>query len=573
MRFRIPGAARLAISVGISFWLPGNVPSARAAENAWVWEAVNAPTGLTAPREREPVLVAIVDDGFLLSHETIAGFIWQNPLEIPGNGVDDDGNGYADDSSGWDVSDGDNDVSPPVERLEHYAHGTHIAGLVAQVARRAWGDAAPSALRILPVKAMSDMAERPYLREGFDGIRYALDAGADIIVTAWGVNQISHEQTGILRDAADRGVLIVASAGNAPQELEQYPAAYRPVLAVAALDPQGRKAEFTGYGQFVDIAAPGTGIVSADVVSDTAYKTLEGTSYTTAIVGAAAALVRAGHPAMTALQVDACLKSSADALDRVPLELAGKLGAGRLNIAAAVDCALLRQAPRATQRLAAPKGFLHLQTESDQPTEWVIEPAGEFKGIRLWPSVAGADAGRGTLQFRAAGAGEGRTVGEYALENLPESVFVPGSSVAVTLNPAAGGPAGGSLLEYEVETIDFSKRYCSGTERVQAEGIIEDGSGPNDYAPASDCKWLITAPPGQVIHFRFVEFDTESKTDFIYFFNGAGTHEDIMARFSGPNLPPEFTSWSNQALMWFVTNREVQGKGWKAEITFRTPPQ
>ena len=243
------------------------------------------------------------------------------------------------------------------------------------------------------------MAERPYVREGFSGIRYAIDAGADIIVAAWGVNQLTHEQAGILRDAAERGVLIVASSGNIPQELEQYPAAYRPVLAVAALDPQGREAEFTGYGQFVDIAGPGTGIVSADVLSDTAYKTLEGTSYATAIAGAAAALVRAEHPAMTALQVEACLKSAADALDRVPLELAGKLGAGRLNIGAAIDCALLRQAPQPAQRLTAPKGFLHLRTASDQGAEWVIEPPGEFKGIRFWPSVTGVDAGRGGLQF------------------------------------------------------------------------------------------------------------------------------------------------------------------------------
>jgi len=573
MPFSIPDAARLAISIGVSLWLSGNSPSVGAADNAWVWEAVNAPTGLRVPNERDPVLVAIVDDGFRLSHEALAGFIWRNPQEIPDNGVDDDGNGYTDDSSGWDVSDGDNDVSPPVDRLEHYAHGTHIAGLVAQAARRAWGDAAPAAVRILPVKAMSDMAERPYLREGFDGIRYAIDAGADIIVTAWGVNQISREETRILQDAADRGVLIVAAAGNFPQELEQFPAAHRPVLAVAALDRQGRKSEQSAYGQFVDIAAPGIGIVSADVVSDTAYKSVEGTSYATAIAGAAAVLVRAEHPEMAALHIDACLKSSAAPLNQLPPELAGKFGAGKLNIGAAVDCPLLQQAPRPTRRLTAPKGFLHLRATPDQQTEWVIEPPGEFKGIRFWPAVTGPDAGRGRLQFRAGGAGEGRMVAEYPLESLPESVYIPGGAAVVTLQPAADGLAGGSLLEYEVETIDFSKRYCRDTQRVQAEGIIEDGSGPNDYAPASDCKWLITAPPGQVIHFRFVEFDTESKTDFIYFFNGAGTHEDIMARFSGPNLPPEFTSWGNQALMWFVTNREVQGKGWKAEITFHTPAQ
>jgi hypothetical protein len=152
---------------------------------------------------------------------------------------------------------------------------------------------------------------------------------------------------------------------------------------------------------------------------------------------------------------------------------------------------------------------------------------------------------------------------------LPDTLFVAGGSARVALQPEADAPAGPVLLEYEVETIDFSKRYCSGTQRVDAEGVIEDGSGLNDYAPASDCKWLITAPPGQVVHFRFLEFDTEAYTDHIYFFNGAGTHEDIMAGFSGPDIPPELTTWGNQVLMWFVTNREIEGKGWKAEVTFR----
>jgi hypothetical protein len=307
------------------------------------------------------------------------------------------------------------------------------------------------------------------------------------------------------------------------------------------------------------------------VLADDAWETLEGTSYAAAITGAAAALVSAENPDLTRLHIDACLKSSADPLDKVPLEFNGKLGAGKLNIGGAIECTLLRQRPRPRQIRFAPKGFLNLRASSAGGVEWVIESPGEFNGIRFWPTVSPADSGKGKLRFRAGRPGSDRPVAEYPLEALPETIFVAGGTASVSLDSVAGGPDAGSLLEYEVDTIDFSERYCTGTQRVQAEGIIEDGSGPNDYAPGSDCKWLITAPQGEVIHFRFVEFDTESKTDFIYFFNGAGTHEDIMARFSGPSLPPEFTSWGNQALMWFVTDRQVQGKGWKVEITFGTP--
>lgn len=59
------------------------------------------------------------------------------------------------------------------------------------------------------------------------------------------------------------------------------------------------------------------------------------------------------------------------------------------------------------------------------------------------------------------------------------------------------------------------------------------------------------------------------KVDLLYFFNGAGTHEPIMAIFSGPDIPPELTTWDNQVLVWFVTDGANQGKGWKAEYRFQ----
>jgi hypothetical protein len=341
------------------------------------------------------------------------------------------------------------------------------------------------------------------------------------------------------------------------------------VLAATALGRDGRKIEKAAYGQFVDIAAPGIDIVSAGAVSDNAYETLEGTSYAAAITGGAAALVRARNPGYSAVQVDACLKSSADPLHDAAVELSGKLGAGALNIGAAIDCALLREPGRRESVLGATKGYLNLRANPNESAEWLIEPAGEFKGIRFWPAPGEAEAMRGTLRLYPGHAANDRLVAAHALAALPDTLFVAGGSARVVLQPEADAPAGPLLLEYEVETIDFSKRYCSGTQRVDAEGVIEDGSGLNDYAPASDCKWLITAPPGQVVHFRFLEFDTEAYTDHIYFFNGAGTHEDIMAGFSGPDIPPELTTWGNQVLMWFVTNREIEGKGWKAEVTFR----
>jgi hypothetical protein len=73
------------------------------------------------------------------------------------------------------------------------------------------------------------------------------------------------------------------------------------------------------------------------------------------------------------------------------------------------------------------------------------------------------------------------------------------------------------------------------------------------------------------VQIRFREFDTEPRADLVYLFDGAGTQEPIMARFSGHERPPEIRTWRNQVLVWFVTDGDRQGRGWKAEYRFVDP--
>ncbi|NND33067.1 MAG: S8 family serine peptidase [Saprospiraceae bacterium] len=48
-----------------------------------------------------PVIVAVIDGGVDPQHEDLKDVMWQNPGEVPGNGIDDDKNGYTDDIYGW----------------------------------------------------------------------------------------------------------------------------------------------------------------------------------------------------------------------------------------------------------------------------------------------------------------------------------------------------------------------------------------------------------------------------------------------------------------------------------------
>lgn len=534
----------------------------------WFLENIQAPQNIPPAPKKEKVVIAIVDDGVRISHRDLIEFIWKNPNEIPDNGIDDDGNGYTDDIHGWDVSDNDNTVTPPPYRLKDFYHGTHIAGIVTQIANRAYGDAASQHIQIMVVKSLADRADRPYIKDGYRGIEYAMEAGADIIICSWGVGHISPEESDILNKARKQGILIVASAGNIPEERDQFPAAHDAALAVAALDQNDLKIEKSSYGQFIDLSAPGIDIQSASVLSDTGYKKREGTSLSAPMVASGAALVKLQNPGFSPDQIEACLKSSVQTIDNANSEYPAKLGAGKLNIKGAVKCRLFNEKVAEKNELHNPQGFLYFDSSSKNFMSWTIKPQGRFKGIFFKSRSMLGKPGNGVLNFFSNPSPDAKLIASFSLADPPKKVYVPGTTAYVTLEADQINTPSKGLVEFRANTIDFSKLYCQKTKYLDVEGTFEDGSGPNDYSENSDCKWLITAPKGKIIHFKFSEFHTQPKEDLLYFFNGSGTHEKIMAIFSGPNIPPEFTSWNNQVLVWFVTSKENPGRGWKGEYRF-----
>ena len=366
-------------------------------------------------------------------------------------------------------------------------------------------------------------------------------------------------------------MMVVSSAGNFPEEREQYPAAHDSVFAVTALGQDDKKIHNSNYGAFVDLSAPGIHIQSTSVFSDTGYEEGESTSVATPMVAAAAALVWQQNPSYSLDEVTACLKSSADTIDIEDQQYSAKLGAGKLNIEAAIECGLFNVKPRLTNQLLNPQGYLYLNNSQKKPVSWYINPEGVFKGLRFKPLFIKGDAAEGLIKFYSDDSSDSNLHSSYPLNDLPREIYIPGMTACVVIEPKDADKKIDLLMEYMAEPINFSKLYCRDTVYLDEEGEFEDGSGPDNYSPKSACKWLITAPESKVVHIKFTEFDTEAKIDKIYFFDGAGTHEQIMACFTGPDIPPELTTWRNQVLVWFVTDGQNQGMGWKAEYRFLDP--
>nr|MBC7244631.1 peptidase S8 [Chloroflexota bacterium] len=280
-------------------------------------------------------IIAVLDTGVHLEHPDLRNILWQNPGEIPDNGIDDDGNGKVDDVHGWHFYQNCNiGICIPAENRiiqDDNGHGTHVTGIAAAETNNAIGIAGVSwGARVMTVKVLDQHGDG-YYYDIAAGIVYAVDNGAQIINLSLGGDESSFVLREAVRYAYERGVLLVAASGNNGGSV-LYPAAYPEVMAVAATNSYDQRLSFSCYGPEVDIAAPGEAILST-WLPPYSYYYKRGTSMAAAHVSGAAALLWSWRPDFTNVQIKQRLETQADDVnsDLYP-GFDPYIGWGRLNL-------------------------------------------------------------------------------------------------------------------------------------------------------------------------------------------------------------------------------------------------
>lgn len=195
--------------------------------------------------------------------------------------------------------------------LDSGGHGTHVAGIIAAVANNGIGGSgvAPNA-KILPVQVL-DQAGQGDARDVASGVRFAADNGAKVINLSLGGTTESPSLTQAIQYATEKGSLVVAAAGNGgASDRPKWPASLDLTLAVTAVDPSNNATSFDQRGDYIDLAAPGTSIIST---AKGDYLSLSGTSMAAGFVAGAAALLFAADSRITNTQVrDILIRTATD---------------------------------------------------------------------------------------------------------------------------------------------------------------------------------------------------------------------------------------------------------------------
>jgi thermitase len=355
---------------------------------------------------------------------------------------------------------------------DFHGHGTHCAGIAAAHTGNGVGiagvaSAAP--VQVMPVKVLNDQGFGT-MSDVARGIIWAADNGAHVLSLSLGGTAGTQQLADAVNYAWNRGCMVVAAAGNNGSNAPFYPAYYENALAVAATDPTDRLTNFSQYGAWVDIAAPGSDILST--VPGNRYEAWSGTSMACPHVAGAAALIWSCAPSLTNQQLRLALENNADPVQPYWFGGIGE-GKGRLNLYRALQAALqMENTPtisqltltptsvtagetaRGTVTLSRPAGAGGTVVELGSSTPnlaWcaaqITIPQGQTTGVFDIRTVAN---GAGSATITASSGGGSRTatlqvVSPFRVQSVSVSpaVVAGGQNATLTVRLTMPAPAGG----------------------------------------------------------------------------------------------------------------------------------
>lgn len=246
----------------------------------WYLKKINSEKAWNTAKGSSAITVAVIDGGIQTGHSEFKGRI-VSPYNAVTKGTS----------------------------LSSDSHGTHVAGIIAAANDNKGTVGIAPNVKIMPIDIFNGKYADTY--DEASGVMYAADKGANIINMSFGSEYYTYIEAYAIQYAASKGAVLVAAAGNDAKSATNYPAGYDSVISVAATDSHDGSSEYSNYGYYIDISAPGDDIYST--LPNNKYGYMSGTSMATPVVSGTAALVLSKNPLLSATDVkNILIKSTKD---------------------------------------------------------------------------------------------------------------------------------------------------------------------------------------------------------------------------------------------------------------------
>ncbi|NDY71054.1 peptidase S8 [Desulfobacter hydrogenophilus] len=286
----------------------GYVPNDDQYPSQWHLPQISAPSGWDLTTGSQSVPIAIIDSGVDPTHPDLAGNL----------------------IAGYNFLDNNTDTQDVL------GHGTAVAGSAAAMTDNTTGVAGVAWNSPIMPLVVLDANDYATYYDIAQAINYAADQGVRVINISIGGSSYSSTLQNAVNYAWNKGAVILACAHNYSTDTPYYPAACANVVAVSATTSSDTLASFSNYGDWIDIAAPGSYILTT--TRGGGYGNWNGTSFSSPITAGVVALILSANPSLTNVQVVDILTQSAVDLGTTGFD--NYFGYGRINALQSIQTAL-----------------------------------------------------------------------------------------------------------------------------------------------------------------------------------------------------------------------------------------
>uniref|UniRef100_A0A7S2LU14 subtilisin n=1 Tax=Skeletonema marinoi TaxID=267567 RepID=A0A7S2LU14_9STRA len=247
----------------------------------------------TAPAAAEPIKICVVDTGYDLGHPDL-------PSDVAHN------------VSGWHQVNSDGSTPFNLWDVDGHGHGTHCAGTIGAIGNNEIGVTSvnpdPTKFQFFIGKGLSNSGSGSNANV-VKAVEACVNAGAKVISMSLGGSGYSSVTDTFYKDQYDKGVLVIAAAGNSGRDSWGYPAGYSAVVSVGSVMSSRSLSSFSTRNEQVEITGPGHSVLSTH--KNNGYTTMSGTSMACPHVAGVAALLWTHFPQCTNNQIrNAMIQSS-----------------------------------------------------------------------------------------------------------------------------------------------------------------------------------------------------------------------------------------------------------------------
>lgn len=201
--------------------------------------------------------------------------------------------------------------------------------------------------------------------------------------------------------------------------------------------------------------------------------------------------------------------------------------------------------------------------QNNNDCSWLINPTIPVSKIKISFDLLNTESGNDVVTVYDGENTSAPVLGTYSGTTIPALITSNSGKVLVRFTTNGSGTAAGWHISYS----STYPTYCTNlTNLTSIADTFSDGSGSNNYNPVSSCRWRIMPTGATAITLTFTEFNLPNASDLVEVYD-VSTGNVLLDQYTGTSIPTEYVYNTSKIMVWFKSNTQTPGAGFRASYT------